>query len=131
MIIHSSNNNNTNNINNNNNENSINDNPPGLGGRVAGAPLHCRCPADEATPQYTYIYIYIHYIYIYIYVCIHPRHRFRRGDDTVGSPHRAQIRQFELCELILLLRLDKQLSIEQFEPTVSQSTVPSPPLTDS
>ena len=50
------------------------------------------------------------------------------GDDKVGNPHRAQIAQFELFELILVLKLDKPLSIEQFEPTVSQSTVPSPPL---
>ena len=40
------------------------------------------------------------------------------GDDTVGNPHRARISQFELFELILLLKLDKQLSIEEFEPTV-------------
>ena len=50
------------------------------------------------------------------------------GWYTVGQLSRAQIVQFELFELILLLRLDKQFSIEQFEPTVSQSTVP-PPLT--
>ena len=55
---------------------------------------------------------------------------FRRGIDTVGNPHRTQISQFELFELILLLKLDKQFSIEQFEPTVSQSTVPFPPLTN-
>ena len=30
-----------------------------------------------------------------------------RGDDTVGNPHRAQISQFELFELILLLKFDK------------------------
>ena len=53
---------------------------------------------------------------------------FGRGDDTVGNPHRAQISQFELFELILLLKLDKQFPVEQFEATVSQSTVPSPPL---
>ena len=47
-------------------------------------------------------------------------------DDTVGNPHRAQIFQFEFFELDLLSRLDKQVSAEQFEPTVSQSTVPSP-----
>ena len=51
---------------------------------------------------------------------------FGRGDDTVGNPHRAQIVQFELCELILLLKFDNKFSIEQFEPTVSQSTVSSP-----
>ena len=36
--------------------------------------------------------------------------------------------QFELFELILLLKSDKQFPVEQFEATVSQSTVPSPPL---
>ena len=46
----------------------------------------------------------------------------------VGNPHRARIVQFELFELILLLKLDKQLPVEQFEATVSQSAVPSPPL---
>ena len=51
-----------------------------------------------------------------------------RGDDTVGNPHRAQISQFELFERILLLKLDKQCPVEQFEVMVSQSTVPSPPL---
>ena len=40
---------------------------------------------------------------------------------------RAQTSQFEVCELILLLKLDKQLPVEQFEATVSQSTVPSLP----
>ena len=51
-----------------------------------------------------------------------------RGDDTIGSPHRTQISQFECFELILVLKLDKQFPAEQFEATVSQSTVPSPPL---
>ena len=51
-----------------------------------------------------------------------------RGDDTVGNPRRAQIDQCELLELVLLLKLDKQFPVEQFEVTVSQSTVPSPPL---
>ena len=62
-----------------------------------------------------YIYIYIH-IYIYIW----------KGEDTVGNPHRAQICQFEFFEFILLLKLDKRLSVERFEAAVSQSTVPSP-----
>ena len=53
---------------------------------------------------------------------------FGRGDDTVGNPHRAQISQFQLFEFSLLLKLDKRFSIEQFEPTVSQSIVSSPPL---
>ena len=52
-----------------------------------------------------------------------------RGEDTVGNPRRAQIVQFELFELILSLKLDKQFPVEQFEAAaVSQSTVPSPPL---
>ena len=51
-----------------------------------------------------------------------------RGDDTVGSPRRAQISHFELFELILLLKLDKRFPVERIEATASQSTVPSPPL---
>ena len=46
-----------------------------------------------------------------------------RGDATAGDPRRARISRFEPFELILLSKLDKQLSIERFEPTVSQSTV--------
>ena len=49
----------------------------------------------------------------------------RRGDDTVGNHHRAQFCQFEFFELILLLKLDERFPVEQFEATVSQSTVPS------
>ena len=51
-----------------------------------------------------------------------------RGDDTVGNPHRAQTSQFEFFELTISLKWDKHVPIEQFEPTVPQSTVPSPPL---
>ena len=54
--------------------------------------------------------------------------RHGRGDDTVGNAHRAQSCQLELFQLILLLKLDKRLPVEQFEATVSQSTAPSPPL---
>ena len=54
---------------------------------------------------------------------------FGRGDDTVGNPHRAQISLFEFFELILLLELDKQVPVEQFETAAPPSTVPSPPLT--
>ena len=50
------------------------------------------------------------------------------GHDTVGNPHRAQIYQFELFELVLLLKLDKGFPVEEFEATVSRSTAPSPPL---
>ena len=46
----------------------------------------------------------------------------------MGNPHRAQISQFELFELILSLKLDKQLAVEQFEATASQSAVITPPL---
>ena len=38
-----------------------------------------------------------------------------RGHDTVGNRHRARISQFELFELILLLKLNKQLPVAQFE----------------
>ena len=44
----------------------------------------------------------------------------------VGNPHRAQIYEFELFELILLLKFDKQIPVERFEAKVSQSTVPFP-----
>ena len=50
-----------------------------------------------------------------------------RGDATVGDPHRAQSSRFELFELILLFKLYKRFTVEQFEATVSQSAVPSPP----
>ena len=40
---------------------------------------------------------------------------FGRGGEMVGNPHRAQISQFELFELILLLKLDKRFPVEQFE----------------
>ena len=42
----------------------------------------------------------------------HIIHMIRKADDTVGNPNRAQISQFELFELILLLHLDKQLPVE-------------------
>ena len=53
--------------------------------------------------------------------------RFRTEEDTVGNRHRAQVSQFELCELILLLKLDKQSPVERFEAAVSQSKVTLPP----
>ena len=34
-----------------------------------------------------------------------PEPVFGRGDDTIGNPHRAQIHQFELFELIVLSKL--------------------------
>ena len=54
-----------------------------------------------------------------------------RGDDSVGNPNRGQTYQYEyeLFEIIPVFNLDKQFPVEQFEPTVSQSTVPSPPPT--
>ena len=48
----------------------------------------------------------------------------RREEDTIGNPRRAQTSQFELFELILSSKLDKPFPVEQFEATVSQSTVP-------
>ena len=48
------------------------------------------------------------------------------GRIRLENPHRAQIYQFELFELVLLSKLDNQFHVEQFEATVSQSTVPSP-----
>ena len=50
----------------------------------------------------------------------------RREGDTDGNPHRAQMVWFELFEIILLVKLYKQLLVEQFEATVSRSAVPSP-----
>ena len=50
---------------------------------------------------------------------------FGKEDDTVGNPRRVQFVQFELFELTLLLKVDKQFPVEQFGATVSQSTVPS------
>ena len=43
--------------------------------------------------------------------------------DRVGNPHRARTSQLELFELFYLIEVDKRFSIEQFEPTVCQSTV--------
>ena len=41
----------------------------------------------------------------------------RKGDDTVGNPYRANIYRFDLFELILFLKLDKQFPVEQIEAT--------------
>ena len=57
---------------------------------------------------------------------VHDHTMLGRGDDTVGNPHRAQVSRFELFELILLVKIDKQFPVEQFEATVSQSSVPPP-----
>ena len=52
------------------------------------------------THAYVYIYIYTYVdIYIYIYIYVH-----------TYNPHRARISQFELFELVLLLKLDGVLS---------------------
>ena len=50
------------------------------------------------------------------------------GMMRLGSPRRAQISQLELFEFILLLKLGKLFPVEPFEPTASQSMVPSPTL---
>ena len=47
----------------------------------------------------------------------------KRGDDTVGDPHRARTSQFEFIELVLLSKVDKQFPVEQFEAIVSKSSV--------
>ena len=49
---------------------------------------------------------------------------FGRGDDAVGSPRRAQISQFDLFKLVLLLRLDKQIPVES---NIILINTPSPP----
>ena len=74
------------------------------------------------------MYMYIIYTYMYIGLPHGVAQWGGAWDDTVGKPHRAQISRFEFFELILLLKLDKQFPVEQFESTVSQSTVPSPTL---
>ena len=62
-----------------------------------------------------YLHIHTHmyytYVYIYIYTC---------------SPA-----QLELFELILLSKVDEHFPVERFEATVSQSAVPSLPLTQA
>ena len=50
-----------------------------------------------------------------------------RGADTVGNPYRAQISQFELFELILLLKLYNSLSSNSSRQYLSQQ-YPPPPL---
>ena len=63
---------------------------------------------------------------LYLFSVLRKWPRVGSGDDTVGNPRRAQSSRFELFELVLLLKLHKQFSIEQFEPTASRSTVSSP-----
>ena len=66
------------------------------------------------------------YIYIYIY-CGRVGFRQRTPGGRLGNPHRAQMSQLELFELIILLEfVRQQIYIEQFEPTASQSTVSYP-----
>ena len=63
-----------------------------------------------------------YYIILY-YTILYYGRSATRAEPRSG---RAPITRFELFELILLLTLDKQLPVEQFEATESQSTVPSP-----
>ena len=49
-----------------------------------------------------------------------------RGDGTIGSPHRAQISQFELFELVFFVKLDKRLPVEPCEAAAAQSAYPLP-----
>ena len=95
---------------------------------------------ERDTTYYMYICMYV-YMYIYIYTDIErdiyiwlldnklEEALVGGGDDTLGIPHRAQISQFELFELILLLKLDERFPVERFQAAVSQSAVPSSPLT--
>ena len=53
---------------------------------------------------------------------------FGRRDDPFGNPHRAQMSQFELFELVLFLKLDKRFPVEQLEAAASQSISTLPPL---
>ena len=93
-----------------------------------------------------YIYIYIHMI-IYVHIAIHILYtqladKARRLFFDLSEPillsfqnglMNREIDSYSLIEnktLILLFKLDNNFSIEQFEPTVSQSRVPSPPLRD-
>ena len=46
------------------------------------------------------------------------------GDDTIGNPRRAQISQFELFELIFLLKLDSSLSSDSRQQHLSQQYPP-------
>ena len=46
-----------------------------------------------------------------------------RADDTVGN----ELLNSSFSSCVLFLKLDQQLPVEQFEATVSQSAVPSPP----
>ena len=62
------------------------------------------------------------YIWMFILVGL-----FGRGDDTVGSPHLTQMSQFELFELILLLKLGKRSPVEQW-PAGQFAAAQSPPL---
>ena len=97
---------------------------------------------DVIIAVYVYTYIYIMYIYIYIYI-----YRIPEPPLHAMVPHSpfflllsegGMIRLETLIELIflnssfsrsiLLLKLGTQFPVEQFEATVSQSTVPSPPL---
>ena len=50
----------------------------------------------------------------------------RKGDDTVGSSHRAQIFNSSFSSFILLFELAKRFPVEGFEAMPSQSTVPPP-----
>ena len=100
--------------------------------------------------MYIYIYIYITHthtyvhIHIYIYTYIHTFIMLiiitiestllnclmiaGGWSFDAAHPHRAQLSQCELFELVLLSRLDYRFPAEQVEAAVSQSTGPSPPL---
>ena len=53
---------------------------------------------------------------------------FGRGDDTIGKPSLSSNVSIRVVRAYPLMELNKQLLVEEFEATVSHSTVPSPPL---
>ena len=60
--------------------------------------------------------------------CTHrPCTHIGRGDNTVGSPHRAQIVQFEFLGAYPRIELDDKFPVEQFEATASQFSLQYPP----
>ena len=65
-----------------------------------------------------------------MYVCISPiSHPSEGVDDAVGNPRQAQIYKFEFFELILLLRLDKQLPCRAVRGNSISVNSTLPPLT--
>ena len=71
--------------------------------------------------NYMYICIYVYMMIMIMIVMI----IIIQGSEGGMIRLEAPVEQFELFEFVLLLKFDKQLPVEQFEATVSQSRVPS------